>query len=141
MFPFIKFIANSSVPLSAYRARLSCWNSGRVGAPRVRTGWRNCSSGATLIPDWQDRVEVITLSIDEKADEARGHLEIKGWSKTFNVWAGEGAWQASAPKAFRVRGIPTTYVLDREGRIVKAGHPASMNLGQIVEQELRRSAQ
>jgi hypothetical protein len=30
--------------------------------------------------------------------------------------------------AFRVRGVPTTYIIENNGQIVRAGHPASMNL-------------
>lgn len=137
---FIKLIDNSPVPLSAYRGKVVVLEFWAVWCGPCQEPMEKLQNLRDAHPDWKDRVEVITLSIDEKADEARRHLEKKGWSKTFNVWAGEGAWQAPAPKAFRVRGIPTTYVLDRDGRVIKAGHPASMNLGQIVEQELRKSA-
>src|SRR4051794_39323910 len=91
-------------------------------------------------PDWKDRVEVIALSIDDKAEEARSHLEKKGWSKTLNVWAGNGAWQAPAPQAFRVSGVPTSYVLDGDGRVVEAGHPESMDFGGIINEELKKSS-
>ncbi len=92
-------------------------------------------------PDWQDRVAVIALSIDEKAEQARTHLERRGWFNTLNAWAGEGAWTAPATKAFRVRGVPMAYVLDRDGRVLKAGPPLAMNVGQIVDAELRRGGE
>jgi hypothetical protein len=56
------------------------------------------------------------------------------------VWAGEGEWRAPAPQAFHVNGVPTAYVLDAEGRVVKAGHPASMDFGRIVDEQLKKMA-
>jgi hypothetical protein len=36
-------------------------------------------------------------------------------------------------KTFRVNGVPTTYIIDKDGKIIRAGHPASMDIGQIVD--------
>lgn len=88
-------------------------------------------------PEWKDRVAVVALSIDDTLEAARGHLEKRGWTNTFNVWAGPGGWQAGAPKAFRVRGIPTAYVLDAEGKIVQAGHPAGLRAPEVVNRLLK----
>ncbi len=90
-------------------------------------------------PDWQDRVEIIALSIDDKATEAREHLAKKGWSQTANVWAGDGGWSSAPAKAFRVRGVPTAYVISSDGKVVKAGHPMSMDFGAIVDAQLRQA--
>ena len=89
-------------------------------------------------PDWKDRVEVIALSIDDKAVEARDHLAKKGWTKTSNVWAGDGGWASGPAKEFRVRGVPTAYVIGSDGKVVKAGHPMSMDFGGIVDAQLRQ---
>ena len=83
-------------------------------------------------PEWKDRVAVVALSIDETLPTVRDHLDQRGWSNTINVWAGPGGWQAGAPKAFRVRGVPTCYVIDAEGKIVQAGHPAALHAPEVV---------
>ena len=44
----------------------------------------------------------------------------------------QGGFKAKAPQAFAVRGIPAVFVLDRQGKIVAQGHPAAMDLPEIV---------
>jgi thiol-disulfide isomerase/thioredoxin len=68
-------------------------------------------------PAWADRVELITLSIDDDALTARKHLQSHGWTNTLNFWAG-GDWSSPAGKAFRVTSIPTAYLISPEGKIV-----------------------
>lgn len=85
---------------------------------------------------WQDKVELMTMSIDDTLEKARGHLTSRGWTNTFNVWAGADAWQAEAPKAYRVSGIPTCYLIDAQGKIAKVGHPASLKIGDLVDELL-----
>jgi thiol-disulfide isomerase/thioredoxin len=83
--------------------------------------------------DWGDKVAIVPLSIDDTEDVLRAHLNKRGWTNTFNVWAGPGGWQSGAPKTFRVSGVPTTYILDAQGKIDSAGHPASMPIGERVD--------
>jgi hypothetical protein len=40
--------------------------------------------------DWQGKVVIVPLSIDETMEEVRNHLDKRGWTNTFNVWAGDG---------------------------------------------------
>jgi thiol-disulfide isomerase/thioredoxin len=84
-------------------------------------------------PDWQDKVDIVPLSIDDTAQVVRDHVAKRGWTNTFNVWAGEGGWQSKPATAFRVHGVPTTYIIDAQGKIVRAGHPAAMAIGQEVD--------
>ena len=88
-------------------------------------------------PDWQDRVAIVPLSIDDTIAEVRNHVDKRGWTNTFNVWAGDGAWQSASVKAFRVKGVPTTYIIDSRGKIIRAGHPAAMRIGEEVEALLK----
>jgi thiol-disulfide isomerase/thioredoxin len=88
-------------------------------------------------PEWKDRVAVMSLSIDDTIKAPRDHMEKRGWTNTFNTWVGEGAWQSGASKAFRVRGVPTCYVIDAQGKIVEAGHPGAMHAPEIVNRLLK----
>ncbi|MCD6049528.1 MAG: hypothetical protein K0Q55_931 [Verrucomicrobia bacterium] len=69
-------------------------------------------------PEWKDRVEVVTVSIDDTMESVRKHLQKQGWNQTLNTWAGEGGLNAPAAQAFRVIGLPRTYVIDQKGKIV-----------------------
>ena len=69
-------------------------------------------------PEWQETIEFITVSIDRSAQEAKQHLEDRGWNATRNYWSGPGEWASETAKAFSLRSIPALYVIDREGTIV-----------------------
>ena len=84
-------------------------------------------------PDWQDKVALVPLSIDDTMKIVRDHVDQRGWTNTFNVWAGEGGWKSKPATAFRVKGVPTTYIIDGQGQIIRAGHPAGMDIGNEVD--------
>lgn len=88
-------------------------------------------------PGWKDRVAVVSLSIDDTLPVVRNHLEKRGWTNTFNVWAGPGGWQSAPAKAYRVHGVPTCYVIDAEGKIVRAGHPEGVHAPEVVNRLLK----
>lgn len=84
-------------------------------------------------PDWKGKVEFVPISIDDDIPTVRNHLLKRGWTNTFNVWAGPGAWEAAPTKAFRVSGVPTCYIIDPNGKIAWAGHPAGLRLADVVK--------
>ncbi len=88
-------------------------------------------------PDWGDQVAIIPLSIDDTMQIVRAHVEKRGWTNTYNVWAGDGGWGSAPAKAFQVSGVPTTYILDAKGKIIRAGHPAVMPITETVDSLLR----
>jgi hypothetical protein len=89
-------------------------------------------------PDWKDRVAIVPLSIDDTIDVVRKHVDKRGWTNTFNVWAEDGGWASKPAAAFRVTGVPTTYIIDAGGKIVQAGHPAGMQIGEIADGLLKK---
>ncbi|MBG86704.1 MAG: hypothetical protein CMO80_07375 [Verrucomicrobiales bacterium] len=83
-------------------------------------------------PDWGKNVELIALSIDSTREDAVNHLKSRGWNKTLNAWAGKGGFRADAPTKYQVRGIPTVYVIDKNGKVAATGHPSSLDVpGQV----------
>lgn len=74
-------------------------------------------------PEWKDRVKVIALSINDEPREARDHLVKRGWTNTFNLWAGPGGWMSDASRQFRLHGVPNCYVIDAQGKVVLGGSP------------------
>ena len=79
------------------------------------------------------------LSIDDTIAIVRNHVNKRGWTNTFNVWAGDGGWRSRAATAFRITGIPTTYIINGRGQIIHAGHPAGMDFGEEVDALLKSS--
>lgn len=88
--------------------------------------------------NWQDKVAIMPLSIDDTLDVVVKHVDKRGWTNTFNVWAGDGGWRSAPAKTFRVTGVPTTYVIDADGKIVWAGHPSGKDFGNMVDKLLQR---
>jgi thiol-disulfide isomerase/thioredoxin len=88
-------------------------------------------------PDWKDNVAIVPLSIDDTLKLVRDHVDKRGWTNTFNVWAGDGGWMSSPAKTFRVTGVPTTYVIDGEGKIVYSGFPQEELIVNDVDYLLR----
>jgi thiol-disulfide isomerase/thioredoxin len=87
-------------------------------------------------PDWGDKVAIVPLSIDDTLDIVRKHVNQRGWTNTFNVWAGDGGWHSAPAKAFRVTGVPTTYIIGASGNIVTAGHPVALAIDEQVNAAL-----
>jgi thiol-disulfide isomerase/thioredoxin len=90
-------------------------------------------------PGWQDKVAIVPLSIDDALQTVRDHVNQRGWTNTFNVWAQDGGWHSKPATAFRVHGVPTTYIIDGQGQIILAGHPAGMDIAREVNDLLGKS--
>ena len=88
--------------------------------------------------NWGDKVVIIPLSIDDTIDIVRKHVEKRGWTNTFNVWAGDGGWHAAPPLTYRVTGVPTSYLIDQKGKIHWAGHPAGAQFANMVDFLLKK---
>ena len=89
-------------------------------------------------PAWKDKVIIVPLSIDDTAAKAFQHLAQRGWTNTFNVWGGGGVWDSPAAKAFLVQEIPTTYIIDAQGKIAASGHPQNLPIAQAVDELLKK---
>ena len=83
---------------------------------------------ADKYPNWKSNVVTIAASIDESTEIAAKHLKAKGWDQTHNVLV-----EIRALRAYHVEGIPTVYVIGRQGKIL-AVNPR--DLPQVVNNEL-----
>jgi thiol-disulfide isomerase/thioredoxin len=83
--------------------------------------------------DWGDKVAIVPLSIDETLKVVRDHVDKRGWTNTFNAWGEEGGWQCKPAAAFRVHGVPTTYIIDGQGQVVRAGLGGIPDIGKEVD--------
>jgi thiol-disulfide isomerase/thioredoxin len=81
-------------------------------------------------PDWKNNVVLIAASVDDSQEIAAKHLKAKGWDQTHNVWTG-----TQARRAYHINGIPTAYVVDRQGKVV-AVNP--MDIPEVVKHEVQK---
>ena len=81
-------------------------------------------------PDWKSNVVVIAASVDDNDEIPTKHLKAKGWNRTHNVWV-----QTHAKRAYHIDGIPTVYVIDRQGKTV-AVNP--VHIPEVVNHEVQK---
>lgn len=71
--------------------------------------------------DWGDEVRIIGLSIDQDKAKLQSHVKDKKWETVEHYFRG----QSDASKVYSVSGVPHVMLIDKEGKIVFKGHPAS----------------
>jgi hypothetical protein len=79
-------------------------------------------------PDWEDRVALIALSVDQSRELAIDRLEREDWKMTQNVWGDE-----DVRTAFDANALPLVVVMDAGGKIVAAGNPQMIDVQKIVD--------
>ncbi len=67
-------------------------------------------------PEWQGRVELLMVSVDDDRAAADKLFGEKKWPGLHCVWVGP-----EILKTYRVGGIPTVFVIGRDGKVVAAG--------------------
>ena len=70
---------------------------------------------------WGDNVRIIGISIDQTAEAVVKHVDAKGW-KSVEHFHKAGS---SADDDYGVQGVPHVVLIDTNGKIAYAGHPAS----------------
>lgn len=87
--------------------------------------------------DWQGKVQLIGLSVDDEPQITLNHLRKKNWIACRQTWAANG-FESVAAKAYHVDGIPTAFLVDASGNIVWAGYPEDLNLEAKIEALLKQ---
>jgi hypothetical protein len=82
---------------------------------------------------WQSRVQLASICLDA-IDDVRRHVANKGWAHVAHFIPTGGHPTGGTPNAFGVLGVPRAFLIDAEGVLVWAGHPAGFD----VEQEIER---
>ena len=72
--------------------------------------------------DWKDKAVIIGVSIDDDLDTIKAHVKKKGWTAPLQTWV-SGGWKSSAAKAYNISGVPTAFLIDKDGIIQWMGHP------------------
>ena len=81
-------------------------------------------------PGWEGSVVMVTANVDGASIPAAHLVRSNGWGEMHNVWLDFKRF-----KMCRVGQLPTTFIVDRRGKLVAAGNLA--NLQEIVERLVR----
>jgi len=125
----LRSLAGEQVTLSSLRGKviiLDFWASWcspcRVSMPTIHALWQK----------YRDQgVVLIGVSLDRSESAAEGYLKANGYTDIIALWESIYASQAVARK-YGVTGIPHTFVIDRNGIIRFANHPAYLT-GSLIE--------
>jgi thiol-disulfide isomerase/thioredoxin len=135
----VSLVDATQTKLSSLRGKVVVLDFWATDCGPCQSGLAELQKTVEAHPEWKNRVEVITVSIDGDRPVAKAHLEKRNWTRTNNQWAGDGGWNSPAATAFRVRGIPTEYVLDRRGNVAAAEHfLEGATLAKVIADELKR---
>ena len=91
---------------------------------------------------WKDRVAFVPLSIDEKPELVTRHLAKRGWTHLEHYWAGPSEIKASnarAARLFVVDGVPTSFLIAPDGRILWRGDPIAKVGGKTLKDRIEEA--
>ncbi len=68
----------------------------------------------------QRGLEVVGVSLDRTLEDAKDYVKKQGIKWTI-AWQKPGGWNNPVARLYGVRSIPSTYLLDREGKVIAVG--------------------
>jgi len=118
--------------LAGGRAALSDYR-GKVVVLDFWASWCGpCKASMPVLESFAKRYKgrglvLLGLSVDRNPDTARQFLADNGYTDLVALWESPAAAPTAAHTLYRISGIPHTFVIDREGIVLFAGHPALLS--------------
>lgn len=93
--------------------------------------------------EWQKDVAFVAVSIDEDREQLVRHVREHGQTAVQQLWSPRNGAEPSATASgdFSITGVPTAFLIGRDGRILWKGHPASIDLEAKIEELLSAGRQ
>lgn len=90
--------------------------------------------------DWKGKAVILGCSIDEEMKTVTDHVKNKGWTGLPQGWASSGGpgWKSQAASDYGISGVPTALLVGKDGKILKRGHPAGMEIEKLIDAELAK---
>ena len=79
--------------------------------------------------EWAGKVRIIGVSIDQTAEAVVKHIKAKGWEKVEHFHKAG----SSADEDYGVKGVPHVVLIDGNGKVAYAGHPASRKIEEDIQ--------
>lgn len=86
--------------------------------------------------DWKDKAVIVCVSIDDEKATVEDHVKANGWQSPVQLWA-QGGWNSPIAKAFDIKGVPSAFLLNRDGLVVWQGHPAQIDVESKIQELLK----
>ncbi len=85
---------------------------------------------------WRDEVALVAISIDNDREELLRHVRQNGLSTVRQLWSPENQSEkaGSAYGEYVISGVPTAFLIGRDGRILWRGHPKSIELERKIDE-------
>ena len=80
--------------------------------------------------DWKNKVQYVALSMDDSLELLSDFLKEKSWSQEFHYWSEAQANKLTAAQIFAVKGVPSNFLIDAEGKLIWKGEA---NLSEIED--------
>jgi thiol-disulfide isomerase/thioredoxin len=89
---------------------------------------------------WRDDVALVAIGTDNDREVLRRHVRQNGHSAIRHLWSPQDQAEkpGSAYGAYSISGVPTAFLIGRDGRILWRGHPASIELERKIEELIAR---
>jgi len=90
--------------------------------------------------DWAGRAVILGASIDDEISTIKEHVNKHGWTSVLQAHCSEGekGWACDAVKRYAVRGVPTCFLIDKEGKIAWSGHPMEINVEEKIDELIKQ---
>jgi thiol-disulfide isomerase/thioredoxin len=83
---------------------------------------------------WHKDVALVAIGIDNDREQLRRYVRQNGLTTVQQLWSPQDdSKTTSAHAVYSISGVPTAVLIDRDGRILWRGHPASIDLEGKIE--------